>query len=101
MHYIAAFVRSVSRLIVMMKYCSIVHDKKAKKVGIERTITIFINMHLAMTTILPRLSNVSKGDVDYGCWVNKCWGAAVRTSNITISFWNRLGKHSASFMYTK
>ena len=86
LHYIAAFVGSVSLLIAMMKYCFIAHGEKAKKVGIERTITIFIDMYLAMTTILPRLSNVSNGDVDYGCWVNKCWGAAVRSSNITISF---------------
>ena len=90
--YIAVYIGSFSLLIAAMKYWFIVHNAKAQKVGIDRSLTISITIHLSMSVILPLLNAVSNGDMDSRYWVNKCWGHDIRNSNATNGFWNTLGK---------
>ena len=89
---IVAYLGSFSLLIAAMKYWFIVHNAKAKKVGIERSLAIFITIHLSMCIVLPLLNVVSNGDVGLSYWVNKCWGNEVRNADLTISFGKKLGE---------
>ena len=89
-----AYLGSFSLLIAAMKYWFIVHNAKAKTVGIERSITIFITIHLTMCIILTLLDTVATGDAALTYWGNKCWGTETmpRDTEITMSFWHKLGK---------
>ena len=80
-----------------MKYWFVVHNAKAKKLGIERSLTIFIMIHLLITTVIPLLNLASTGDVDDSYWVNQCWGHGVRNSEIEKNFWNVVGEQFCYF----
>ena len=97
-HAMAVYVGVFSLLIAAMKYWFVVHNKKAKELGIERAQTISITIHLLSATILPLLNAVSNGDVDRDFWVNQCWGhPEVRNSEVDNNLWQTVREEFCYF----